>query len=359
MVFVPDAAPHFVLVCLENLGWSVRDYSSGHARLLPTIALGRPIDQIVSESRTHGCLAFGAPRVPVSDQNFWKRLTDELGKRFLGASTSIADLPGHSYPILSEAAFKDATEHLIAGERERILRSPRSVDWTTWNAMQVLVAAHPYRWWTEIAREAARSNPSNQLTDSVPDIGFWNFMPPSDSYDQWKRHQFHAAKNRRARERGADPKPLEEPTRVDLCFDSGSWLVFGESKIRQDMGLGTPCDARRNRIIQLADCLVTEAKGRPCALWFFVRGRAADTECVQLVERYRSSPEMFAAELPYHSAEALYGLAQRLTIVRWANLVGPLLARRSDDDPLTARVRKELRRRIQPGDAPKAIGAKA
>src|SRR5882724_9048369 len=126
MVFVPDAAPHFVLVCLENIGWSVRDYSSGHVRLLPTIALGRPIDQIVNQARAFGCLAFGAPRVPVSDQNFWKRLTDELGKRFLGASTSITDLPGHCYPIVAESAFKVATEHLNDVEREQILRSPRS-----------------------------------------------------------------------------------------------------------------------------------------------------------------------------------------------------------------------------------------
>jgi hypothetical protein len=360
MVFVPDAVPHFVLVCLENIGWSVRDYSSGYVRILPSKALGRPVEHIVTAARAHGCLAFGAPRVPVSDQSFWKRLTDELGKRFLGTSTSLADLPGHSYPVLAEAAFKEATAHLSEAERELILRSPRSADWTTWNAMQLLMSRG--QWWDDVSREAARANAANLFPyDGTPRVGFWKALTPSEGYDAWRRqHMRNAPRSARERWRAADSKLLEDPSRVDLCLEGGNWMVLAESRIRQDMEQGTPNDPRRNRIIQLADCLLTAAKGRPCALWLFARDASANRPYVQLVERYRCSPEMFAAELPYHPADELYGLAQRLTVVRWADLLGPLLARRASDNAITARVRKELRRRIVAGEAAaRAIGARA
>jgi hypothetical protein len=168
-----------------------------------------------------------------------------------------------------------------------------------------------------------------------------------------------APRSGRESARAMDPKPLEEPARVDLCFDGGGRMVFAESRLRQDLSHATPWDPRRNRIIQLADCLMTAAKGQPCALWLFARDRSPYREYVQLVERYRSSPEMFAAELPYHPAEALYALARRLTVVRWSDVVGPLLARRASDDAVTARVRKELGRRIQAEQGGSAMAAGA
>ena len=304
MIFVPDVAPHFVLVCLENFGWSVRDYSSGQVRLLPAVWLGKPVEQIVTKPKPEGCLAFAAPRVATANQSFWKRLTDELGQRFLGAPAA-ASVAEHLYPVLAAPEFSVATAHLTEFERENILRSPRSADWTTWNAMQLLMTTHPDSWWSAIVQAAALANPANQF-DGLPKAEFWKLAGPS--------------------------------SRVDLCFDGGDWLVFVESSRR------TAHDPRRNRVVQLADRLLTAASGRPCALWILARDLSPDRE---LVERYRSSPEMFAAELPSHPAETLYQLARRLTVLRWSDILGPLVERRASDDPVTARVRKELRRRIR------------
>lgn len=351
MVFVPDAVPHFVLVCLENIGWSVRDYSSGELRLMPTIALGRPIEQIVESPAAKGSFAFRAPRVPVSDLHFWKRLTDELGKRFLGVRAVPNAAPGHGYPVLAESDFKAATSHLTTVEIARLIESPRSSDWTAWNAIQLLTVSRPRDWWSEIARAAARVNPANQFAgESTPETGFWKLSEPSEEYDQWRRiHMRQASRNGRDHLRAIDTKPLEAPARVDLRFDGGDWLVFAESRIRQDCNSHTQHDPRRNRLIQLADCLVRAAKGRECALWIFARDRSPDREYVQLVERYRSSPEMFAAELPYHPAETLYKLARRLTVLEWSEVLGDLVVRRPADDQVMTRVRKELRRRIEGG----------
>ena len=337
----------------------MRDYSSGQVRLLPATALGRPIEQLVAAPKGVGCLAFRAPRVPISNQNFWKCLTDELGEQVLGAPpVTVAAPEGHYYPMLAEPAFIEATAHLTTFERERIWRSPRTSDWTTWNAMQLLMADRQQDGWCDLGREAAIVNPMNQFAYSVapPAVEFWKLVSPSDEYDQWRRgHMNHAPRNGRERLRVMDLKPLEAPTRVDLCFDGGEWVVFAESRVRQGFSMRTQEDPRRNRLIQLADCLVKHAKGRPCALWILARDRSPDREYVQLVERYRSSPEMFAAELPYHPAEALYNLALRLTVLRWSDVLGPLVARQGSDEPVMARLRKELGRRIQ-GSAT-AVGA--
>src|SRR5579863_9594305 len=117
MVFVPDAVPHFVLVCFENIGWKIRDYSSGEMRLMPAAALGRPIEHIVECPRTKGCFAIGAPQVSITNVRFWQRLTLELGKRFLGARAA------SGYPVLAESDFNNATSHLKPFEVERLLRS--------------------------------------------------------------------------------------------------------------------------------------------------------------------------------------------------------------------------------------------
>ena len=357
MIFVPDVVPHFLLVCDERVGWSVRDYSSGLPRLLPARALGRPVEQIVASPKGLGCLAFRAPRVQTSNHNFWKCLTDELGERFLGAP-SAKPARGHHYPILAEAEFTQATPHLTEFERERILFSPRSVDWTTWNAMHLLTSGRQHGWWSDLVREAAMLNPGNQFCYGAgpPRVKFWKPVTASNAYDQWRRgHMSGAPRNGRELSRAADPKPLEAPAQVDLCFDGGGWLVYAETG-RQRVSMRTPEDPRRNRLIQLADCLVTEAKGRPCALWIVARDRSPDRADVQLVERYRSSPEMFAAELPYHPAEALYKLAQRLTVLRWSDVLGPLVQRKASDHPVLARVRKELGRRIQGRAVAAAVG---
>jgi hypothetical protein len=298
--------------------------------------------------------------------NFWKRLTDELGARFLGARPTVSDTPGHGYPVLAEAEFKAATGHWTPIEVERLMCSPRASDWTAWNAIQLLKSAHPDGWWNDLSGAAARINPSNYFStegifplERAPEAGFWKTVPPSDGYDQWRRAQMRQTpRNGRDLALAADSScPLEPPSRVDLSFSASHWLVFAESRCRQDFGAGTSHDPRRNRIVQLADCLVTAAQGRRCALWIFASDRSPDREYMQLVDRYRSSPQMFAAELPYHPAETLYALAERLTVIDWWKVVGPLTARRASDDPVTARVRKEMRRRIQGAPMAAAAGA--
>ena len=364
MIFVPDVVPNFLLACHENAGWSVRDYSSGQVRLLPALTLGWPIEQIVASPKQFGCLAFKAPRVPISNQHFWKCLTEELGDRFLAGKTPPGpkSLEGYGYGVLADADFTRATAHLTAFERDRVLRSPRSSEWTTWNGMRLLMDTRPLGWWSDLGREASIANSCNQFSYGIgqPSVEFWKLVNASAAYDHWRRgHMIHAPRCERERFRSLDPKPLEAPTRVDLAFDGSGWLVFAESGLRQSISMRTPEDSRRNRLIQLADCLVTEAKGRPCALWILGRAWPEDGEYVQLVERYRSSPEMFAAELPYHPAETLYKVAQRLTVIRWTDVVGPLVTRQCNDDELVMRVRKELGRRIQGSPAPLALAAGA
>jgi hypothetical protein len=94
MVFVPDAFPHFVLICLENIGWSVRDYSSGQARLMPPVALGRPIDQIIDGPREHGSFRVAAPRVPITDFHFGNASQMNWAGSFSGHPRPLTIRPG-------------------------------------------------------------------------------------------------------------------------------------------------------------------------------------------------------------------------------------------------------------------------
>ena len=333
MIFLPDLAPHFVLAIQDVFGWSIRDYSSGRAELRFARDIGSPIEDLIEAARVGKGLVFDAPSVSLSNQAFWKRLTDELGMRLLARPEREAEL----HPTLAEGELLRLAASVSPSDAQRLLAGPSSADWITWNAMHLLTKEWTDgSWWSRIADRVAAENALHIPfpLQPVPRTLFWHTAEPSDRYE-----------------------PAEEPARIDLTFDSPACLIYVESKIKQDIALGMPGDERRNRLVRLADCLLTEARERTCALWVFARDTDDRRQYVQLVNLYRESPEMFAAELPHHPAEPLYALARRLTVVRWSDVLGPALQRRSEDDHVIASVRSALRRRLQGSAAAAATAA--
>jgi hypothetical protein len=333
MLFLPELAPHFVLVVQDVFGWSIRDYSSGRVVLRFGSDLGRPIEDLLQSARDRGGVVVDAPSVSLHNQRFWKRLTDELGARLLRTQPSTQS----EFRSLGEGELLRRAASSPPVEASRLLAGPSSADWVTWNALHLLVREWPDgAWWKRLTAQVASSNPvCNSLPlGTVPEISFWRTTGPSAGFKQ-----------------------REEPARVDLTFGSPSYLIYIESKIKQDIPLSMPGNKRRNRLVRLADCLLEEAGERPCALWIFARDVDDRRQYVQLTNLYRASPEMFAAELKHHPAEALYNLAGRLTVVRWRDLLGPALQRRAGDDAVVAQVRSALRRRLQAAAAVAAAAA--
>ena len=330
MIFLPELAPNFVLAVQDAHGWSVRDYSSGRAVLRFGRDLGCAIPDLLETARGKGGFVVDAPLVPLQDHRFWKRLTDELGSRLLGL-----DIPGTAFRSLDERELRRLTASRPVSERNRLSEGPSSTGWITWNAMHLLDNEFPNgAWWASVSTLLESMNPLNRCPlYPVPGISFWRPASPSPKY--------------------ALP---EDPALVDMVFDSPNALIYVESKVNHDIALTSPGNKRRNRLIRLADCLLEEAKERNCALWIFAREINDQRHYVHLANQYRECPEMFAAELPHHSAEALYGVARRLTVVRWCDVLGQALQRRAEDDLVLAKVRGALRRRLQ---GTSAIGAAA
>ena len=247
MIFHPELAPHFVLVVQDAYGWSIRDYSSGKAELRFSSDLPRPVEGFLEKARGPAGLIVNAPAISVSNHRFWKHLTDELGARFLSQPRDFVSLRHHE---LRRVATASGTPRLLTG--------PSSDDWVTWNAMRLLEFEYPNgSWWARVASHM----PGTWPLYTVPGISFWWKTAPSPQYKRAK----------------------EEPARVDLALESPECLIYIESKIKQDIALRTRGDKRRNRIVRLADCLLNESAGRPCAVWIFARDTDDNREYVQLI----------------------------------------------------------------------------
>lgn len=255
--------------------------------------------------------------------------------------------PDHAFPVLNLQQLLDLPKGHKPQDMERILHSPKSEDWVTWNFFQVMFGRSPNDWWGHLISVARRRNPDLTLTvddRSIPTPCFWSSVPSPSEYEAQSRDRMSASENAAWRKRAKVAEPVEGPSEIDVIFDHHQFLVYVEAKLGSDISMSTTYDPQRNQIIRNIDCLIASAGNRNPIFWLLVKDEAPTRKYRQLINNYRADPSLLVRDLPYRDTETLKGIAQNLTILLWSDFRELVCV--PDPDPETAAVQRELERRI-------------
>lgn len=249
-----------------------------------------------------------------------------------------------AFPVLDLESLLSLAKASKTQDIRRILHSPRSEDWVTWNTTRLLQRRHPASWWPDLARlalaRAAVPDPSLPRR-SIRAVDPWRLVPSPRQYESASRSRMAASNNPAWRDRAANPKPVEGPTEVDWVLEGEDFPVFIEAKLHSDVSTHTTYDPTRNQIVRNIDCVVEEARNLQPCFWMVVRDRSPEHEYMQLVDRYREDRRELAAALPHRDPAVLSAMVDGMAIIEWRELL-PLLPSAPD----LRRVVAELRRRV-------------
>ena len=225
---------------------------------------------------------------------------------------------------------------------DRILRSPNSEDWVTWNVVQAL----PMRtgWWPEIVGLAKRNGSAHAdslVLGDPPSVDLWRQVPSPAAYERASRRRMADSNDADWRNRAANPRSVEGPTEVDIVFEGTGYLVFVEAKLGSDIAPCTTYDPLRNQVERNIDCVLENAGSRDALFWMFVKERQPEFGYAKVVEAYRSDVGSLQSRLPHRDPKLLARLVENIALVEWRELL-PLLP----GIPELANVRSEISRRV-------------
>ena len=253
--------------------------------------------------------------------------------------------PEHStpYPFVD---FDQLLAHPKAGKREdleRILRSPHSEDWVTWNVLRA-IQLQAY-WWPAVVSLA--QGQAFELSDSLafgrpPAVDLWRRVATPPAYEHASRTRMASSKEAEWRKRADIRKPVEGSTEVDAVFEGDEYLVFVEAKLSSDVSEHTKYDPVRNQIERNIDCVIEEAADRQPLFWMFVRDRRPQFRYSKIIEDYRSDVRLLESRLRHRDPGVLAQMVKGIAVVEWRELV-PLLR----DTPGLTEVLAEIRRRVK------------
>jgi hypothetical protein len=80
-----------------------------------------------------------------------------------------------AFPLLNPDGFAALPKSAKTGDVRRMLESPQSEDWVTWNVMNLLLSSRPETWWAQLSAQIMQANPNLQLPAStmLPKVRFW------------------------------------------------------------------------------------------------------------------------------------------------------------------------------------------
>jgi hypothetical protein len=257
------------------------------------------------------------------------------------------DSPDHAFPVLNLQQLLDLPKGHKPQDMKRILGSPNSEDWVTWNFFQVLLKKYPNEWWAHFSSAARRRNPHLTFTvddRSLPTPRLWSLVPSPSEYEAQSRARMLKSGNTEWASRAVVAEPVEGPSEIDIIFDHDQFLVYVEAKLGSDVSMNTTYDPQRNQIIRNIDCLIANAGNRKPIFWLLVKDEAPTREYVRLIRNYGADPSALVRDLPHRDAGTLRGIAQNLAILLWSDFRELVCA--PDRDPETAAVQREWERRI-------------
>jgi hypothetical protein len=212
MMLVPEVNPDSFVFFFErgNSGtsWSIRDYS-----IRNRVKEYGPRDFAWSADEIHQMArhSLDAPTHPTSDLAFWHNHTEECNRRFLAKPSQLptvlrlpitnASVPAvregkqpaeSGFPILNLEKLLNSSKGRKPKDTERILHSPNSEDWVTWNFFQILLKQYPRGWWGYILGAARRANRQLDFPyddGSVPALELWRAVSSPPEYEAQSRSE--------------------------------------------------------------------------------------------------------------------------------------------------------------------------
>lgn len=367
MILLPQVNAHSFVFFYEagtsGRSWSIRDYSVPYkVSQYRASAFDWTADQVHSMALA----SLDAPTHPTSDLDFWHKHTVACNQKAETLINSLSKAPNQQFvsddlpngvqrshissgiqPILNLRLLESHHKWTKAGDRHRILHSPNSEDWVTWNVFQILLSRHPHDWFPILISAARRRN--NLLNFSfpafpLPDLKLWTLVSAPPAYECSRRAAMLASGNAVWNARGRDPKPVEGESEIEIAIEHPEYLVVIEAKLLHDISPDVTNDPARNQIVRNIDCLIEMAGRRTPMFWMLVRDLEPKRAYVQLMNAYRANPALLAAALPHRAPELLNNIAGNLTTLQWSNFAEYLFEESSDEH--VTRVKNELKRRI-------------
>lgn len=249
-----------------------------------------------------------------------------------------------SFPLVDRELLLGLPKAGKSQDMRRILNSPGSEDWVTWNVMRLIQARADGSWWPEMAELAQTHAPGLHATlaaGAVPAIDLWRVVPSPPQYERASRRRMAASANAAWRRRATKPNPVEGDTEVDCVLEGADFLVYVEAKLHSDVSPRTTYDPARNQIVRNIDCVIEEAGSRRPYFWLIVRDRLPAFQYAQLVDGYRNEQGRLAKALPHRDPVLLSAIIDALAIIEWREIL-PLIPRTSE----SAQVLAELHRRV-------------
>ena len=366
MIFIPDVHPRSFVFFFErgNSGtsWSIRDYSvRNRVREYGPRDFRWSADEIHQKAQH----SLDAPTHHTDDLTFWHEHTNECNRRHLGTPASesiVASTPtaqaisppsvppqrsGAMFPVLNLPTLLNSRKGRKAQDMDRILHSPNSEDWVTWNFMEIMKRQYPNGWWGHLVSAARRRNPELRFPvedPSLPRPVLWSSVPAPSEYEAQSRIRMRNSGNQEWVLRANNPDPVEGPSEIDVTFDYDQFLVYVEAKLGSDVSMSTTYDPQRNQIVRNIDCLIESAGNRTPMFWMLARDEEPSRAYVQLMGSYKIDPGGLIRDLPHRDPETLKGIAQNLTILLWSDFRELVCGPGWDEE--SAAVKQELERRI-------------
>jgi hypothetical protein len=388
MMLIPDVNPKSFVFFFErgNSGtsWSIRDYSiRNRVKELGPHDFHWTADE-VHERAVH---SIDAPTVSTDNLAYWHEFTRKCNEQYLqnsdqektanrqstppstvssqvfqprvdtpsGPVASIsASLPqvkpqqaSGSFAVVNLPELVMSSKGRKTQDMERILHSPNSEDWVTWNFFQIMFRQYPSGWWGQLVSAARRRNSDLRFPfddRSLPRPILWSSIAAPCEYEAHSRVRMQNSGNRDWILRASNPERVEGPSEIDVTFDHERFLVYAEAKLGSDISMDTKYDPQRNQIARNIDCLIENAGNRMPVFWMIVRDEAPDRAYVQLMKSYKADPSLLARELPHREPATLSVVAENLTVLLWSDFEELVCGPGWDSE--SAAVKEELERRI-------------
>jgi hypothetical protein len=364
MVLVPEINPRSFLFFFEKgttgYSYSLRDYSvPNHA----TERRARDFGWSAAEVRRKATHILDAPYMDVNLLGEWHSYTRALNASHgirpsesvilapspLGIQGSNSSALPSVFPLLKPDVLAALPKSAKRGDLRRMLESPQSEDWVTWNALNLVLGCRPNTWWEQLSAEIMQANPDLQLPAQamVPQVRFWQSVASPKEYEALSRELMRGSSDPIISARSRATEPVEGNSEIDLIIESPVFLIYIEAKLDSDISMRTTHDPARNQIIRNIDCLLNSARGRIPFFWMFVRDASPGRAYTQLMRKYREDPKTLSRDLPHRDPLLLEKIAQSLTIVTWREIAQEVCAPCATDDEQLLSVKRELWRRIQ------------
>jgi len=235
-----------------------------------------------------------------------------------------------------------------AGKRQdmqRILESPNSEDYVSWNVFQLLgLSGHD--WWSDWLKLAYSKNPAavdGLRLEDPPEVYLWQCVQSPPAYERASRQRMAASSIPEWVRRAADPSVVEGTSEIDVVLKGREYVIYIEAKLSSDISPRTTYDPERNQIVRNIDCLIEGAHRRIPLFWMIARDDAPGRSYMQVINTYRSDPALLVASLPHRNRPILEQIASRITVFLWRELMQLI---RRPDDPDDQRVWNEVWNRI-------------